>query len=352
MNKYWSNIVQSLTPYEAGEQLNDRTYIKLNTNENPYPPSPKVLASIQERVNGSLRLYPDPESITAKQAIADHFSLRSSNVFVGNGSDEVLAFSFLAFYRDKPDLVFPDISYTFYPVYCRLFDIQYTTFPLSSEFEIDINTVPRQSGGIIIANPNTPTGTFLAIDKIDELLKRNPDVVILIDEAYIDFGGQSCIPLINKYKNLLVVQTLSKSRSLAGMRIGFALGDTGLIDGLNKVKNSFNAYPIDSLATTGVIEAIKDDEYFKQCRKAIIDTREWTVKELEQLSFNVVPSMANYIFITHRQKNAKSLYVELKDKGVLVRYFDMPDIDNYLRVSIGTMEDMKIFIDTTRSIVE
>jgi len=352
MNKYWSNGIESLTPYEAGEQQPDRDYVKLNTNENPYPPSPKVLAAIQESANGSLRLYPDPESNSVKQTIADHYNLEKNNVFVGNGSDEVLAFSFLAFYQDKPDLVFPNISYTFYPVYCRLFDISYTTFPLTGEFEIDVDKVPEQSGGIIIANPNAPTGTFLAIEKIEILLKRNPDAVILIDEAYIDFGGQSCVSLINKYKNLLVVQTLSKSRSLAGMRIGFALGDADLINGLNRVKNSFNAYPVDTLATAGAIEAIRDDDYFQQCRKAIIETRGWTVKELEKLSFNVVSSMANFIFITHEQMAAKSLYHELKNKGILVRYFDMPDIDNYLRVSIGTMEDMKIFIDTIGPIVE
>jgi len=351
MSKYWSDYLQDLTPYVAGEQPQDKSYVKLNTNESPYPPSDAVLDAIREQVSDRLRLYPDPEATLLRQEIAGYYSLQKDNVFVGNGSDEVIGFALLAFFRNSKAIVFPDITYSFYPVYCRLFDIDYKTFPLTDTFEIDIKSIPARSGGIIIANPNAPTGACLDVDKIDTVLKNNPDIVVLIDEAYIDFGGESCIPLLKKYPNLLVVQTLSKSRSLAGLRVGIALANDKLIEGIKRVKNSFNAYPLDSLALAGAGAAFRDKATFERNRKLIIEAREWTVAALVQMSFYVVPSRANFLMARHKSMPAKSLYLLLKENGVLVRYFDIPRIDNFLRVTVGTMDEMQTFIKTLKKIV-
>jgi len=344
MSKYWSRTLKDLSPYQAGEQPQDKSYIKLNTNESPYPPSPKVLEAIREKVSDRLRLYPDPEATLLRRTIAEYYSLQTENVFVGNGSDEVLGFAFQAFFKHDRAVVFADITYSFYPVYCRLFGIEYQTFPLTDTFQLDIDLIEPGSGGIIIANPNAPTGSFLDTGKIETVLKANSDCVVLIDEAYIDFGGTSCIPLINKYPNLLVVQTLSKSRSLAGLRVGAALGNAELIDGLMRIKNSFNAYPLDSLAIAGATAAFTDNESFEQNSRLTIETREWTVAELEKLSFHVVPSMANFVMVRHREIPAKTLYLTLKERGILVRYFNSPRIDNFLRVTIGTMDEMQALI--------
>lgn len=352
MNSYWSDFLKDLTPYEAGEQPQDRSYLKLNTNESPYPPSDSVLKAIRDRTSDRLRLYPDPEATVLRQAVADYYSLRTDNVFAGNGSDEVLGFAFQAFFRNQAAILFPDITYSFYPVYCRLFDIDYRTFPLGDTFEIDVDSIPGNGGGIILANPNAPTGICVEVSAIETILKNNPASVVLIDEAYIDFGGESCIPLINRYPNLLVVQTLSKSRSLAGLRVGIALGDSGLIEGIRRVKNSFNAYPLDSLAIAGAAAAFADQAGFEQHRTRIMEARTWTVQALQQRGFDVIPSQANFIMIRHREMPAKSIYLALKENGVLVRYFDSPRIDNYLRVTIGTVDDMKTFIEILDSVVK
>jgi len=344
MSKYWSNFLQDLSPYVAGEQPQGKPYIKLNTNESPYPPSAKVLDAIRDTVSDRLRLYPDPDAVTLRQTIAHYYSLQADNVFVGNGSDEVLGFAFQAFFKNDKAIIFPDITYSFYPVYCRLFGIEYKTFLLTDTLAIDISRIEQGSGGIIIANPNAPTGSFLDTSEIETVLKTNSDCVVLIDEAYIDFGGTSCIPLINKYPNLLVVQTLSKSRSLAGLRVGAALGNVELIDGLMRIKNSFNAYPLDSLAIAGATAAFTDNETFEQNSRLTIETREWTIAELEKLSFHVVPSMANFVMVRHREVPAKTLYLTLKERGILVRYFNSPRIDNFLRVTIGTMDEMRALI--------
>ncbi len=351
MSKYWSDLLQNLSPYVAGEQPQDKSYIKLNTNECPYPPSDKVLEAIRDRVSDRLRLYPDPDANVLRQTIADYYSLQKDNVFVGNGSDEVLGFAFQTFFIGKAPITFADITYSFYPVYCRLFGIDYQTFALTNAFELDIEMIPSRSGGIVIANPNTPTGRGLGVDKIKTVLDKNPDSVVLVDEAYVDFGAASCIPLIKLYPNLLVVQTLSKSRSLAGLRVGLALGDAGLIDGIQRVKNSFNAYPLGSLVQAGAVAAVTDQETFEQNRQRIIETRGWTVNALEQLGFNVVPSQANFIMAQHKSMPAKSLYLTLKDRGILVRYFDAPRIDNFLRITIGTRDEMQALVKVSAEIV-
>ena len=351
MNKFWSDTLDELTPYEAGEQPQDKSYIKLNTNENPYPPSDKVLQAISDTASKDLRLYPDPDARILKQTIANFYSIDVKNIFVGNGSDEVLGFAIRALFKKKGAIQFPDITYSFYPAFCRLFGIEYQTFPLTDTFEITADLVPENLYGTIIANPNAPTGIYTDNEIIESILNKNSESVVLVDEAYIDFGGNSCMPLINKYPNLLVVQTLSKSRSLAGLRVGTAIGDPGLIEGIERVKNSFNAYPLDCLAIAGATAALNDKTVFEENNQKIIDTREWTSNELEQLSFYVIPSKTNFLMITHKEMAANDLYLKLKDEGIIVRYFDMPRINNFLRVTMGTADEMKTFIDTLSKIL-
>jgi len=352
MSKYWSDLLKRLTPYEAGEQPQDQTYIKLNTNENPYPPSPKALERIRALASADLRLYPDPEARELKAAIAKHYDVAAENVFVGNGSDEVLAHTFQAFFSGDRPLLYPDITYSFYPVYCDLYEIMPKTVALTESFEIDLEAYHANNGGIIFPNPNAPTGRYLETDSIEALLERNSETVVVVDEAYVDFGGKSCIPLIKKYPNLLVVQTFSKSRSLAGLRVGFAIGDEGLIRGLDTVKDSFNSYPLDRLAIGGAVEAIKDVAHFEECCKKVIKTREWTERELSTLGFDVMPSRANFLMARHIGHDAGRLYEELKKTGVLVRYFNKPRINNCLRITIGTDEEMKSFVEKLKVILK
>lgn len=352
MSKYWSDLLKRLTPYVAGEQPQDRKYIKLNTNENPYPPSPKAIERIKALTSPELRLYPDPEALELKATIACYYNVAEENVFVGNGSDEVLAHTFQAFFSGDRPLLYPDITYSFYPVYCDLYGITPQTIALTGDFEIDLKAYPANNGGIIFPNPNAPTGRYLEKDKIEALLERNSETVVVVDEAYIDFGGESCAPLINTYPNLLVVQTFSKSRSLAGLRVGFAIGDSELIRGLDTIKDSFNSYPLDRLAIGGAVEAIKDKAHFEECRKKVIKTREWTERELGNLGFEIVPSRANFLMVHHKKDAAKKLYEDLKKAGVLVRYFNKPKINNCLRITIGTDEDMKTLIDRLKIILK
>ncbi|MGK0296773.1 MAG: histidinol-phosphate aminotransferase [Gammaproteobacteria bacterium] len=344
MNKFWSDNLDTLTPYEAGEQPQDKSYIKLNTNENPYPPSDAVLNAIKQATSDQLRLYPDPNALKLKQAIAKFYSIKTDNIFVGNGSDEVLGFTIKALFKKTGAILFPDITYSFYPTYCRLFDINFQTFPLTDKFEINIDLIPEDNCGIIIANPNASTGICLAADEIEEILKRHPNNVVMIDEAYIDFGGKTCIPLINNYPNLVVIQTVSKSRSLAGLRVGLAIADAGLIEGIQRVKNSFNAYPLDSLAIAGATAAFEDKESYINNKAKVLDTREWTITALEKLSFYVVPSSTNFIMAQHKEMSAKSIYLKLKDEGILIRYFDLPRIDNFIRVTVGTKDEMNTLV--------
>lgn len=351
MSKYWSEITKSVEPYVCGEQPKDKKYVKLNTNENPYGPSPKVLQAIKNAANEDLRLYPDPNCDELSETIAKYYNLNKKQVFIGNGSDEVLAFSFLTFFNPKETIIFPDISYSFYPVYANLYNINYKLAKLKEDFSIPVDEFLAENGGVVIPNPNAPTGKQLDISSIKSILDYNPNKVVIIDEAYIDFGGTSAVSLIKDYPNLLVVQTLSKSRSLAGIRLGFALGQEELIDGLNRIKNSFNSYTIDRVAVIAAVEAIKDDEYFKECVSKIINTREKVTESLSELGFNVIPSKANFIFAGHPTYPAGELFVKLREKGVLVRYFNKDKINNYLRISIGSEEEMKFFIEKVKEII-
>jgi len=350
MSKFWSKRINGISPYTAGEQPQDQSYVKLNTNENPYPPSPKVIERIKQLTSEQMRLYPDPEAVELKNVIANYYGLKTRNIFLGNGSDEVLAHTFKAFFEQDEAILFPDISYSFYPVYCGHFGIKYKCLSLTEKMDISIEQYPETSGGIIFPNPNAPTGKFLDIKKIEALLQRHCNAVVVIDEAYVDFGGVSCIPLITKYPNLLVVQTLSKSRSLAGLRVGFAIGDANLIDGLNRVKNSFNSYPLGRLAIGGAVAAFEDEQYFQSNCQKIIDTRQWTSDQLKSLSIEVLSSKANFLLVKHNEIDAKTVYKQLKNIGVLVRYFSAPRINEYVRVTIGTKEEMVEFIDGIKKI--
>ncbi len=349
--KFLSDKAASLVPYVPGEQPKDGVYIKLNTNENPYPPSPKAVEAIKAAAGDRLRLYPDPESTALKQVCADYWNVKPSQVFVGNGSDEVLAVAFQAFFSGKKDVLMPDISYSFYPVYCALYDVEAKEVPLKEDFSIDVDAFFQPNEGVVIANPNAPTGMALTRAQLEEIVKANPEQVVLVDEAYVDFGGESMVPLIETYDNLLVVCTLSKSRSLAGLRVGFAFGSEALMDGMNRVKNSFNSYPVDFLAQKGAESAILDKAYFDETRNKVIEAREWTAGELTRLGFEVLPSKANFLFAKPNGMEAAELFQKLKTEKILVRYFNKPRIDKWLRISIGTMEDMKIMIAKTEAIL-
>jgi len=351
LHTYWSKLARNLVPYVPGEQPQDKKYIKLNTNENPYPPSPKVIEAIKAAANDFLKLYPDPQGQELRAEIAACYGLAPDKVFVGNGSDEILAFAFMAFFDPGRPILFPDITYSFYPVYAGLCNLDYETVRLNQDFSLSVKQFCRQNGGIIFPNPNAPTGKAITLKEIEEILNSNGENVVIIDEAYIDFGAESAVKLISQYPNLLVVQTLSKSRSLAGLRVGWALGEENLIKALDTVKNSINSYTLDRLALAGAKEAIKDEEYFQKVRKKIMATREKTSRELLKLGFTVIPSQANFVFISHPAVPAEHIFKRLKEQGVLVRYFKQPRIDNFLRVSIGTDQEMEIFLQVTEAIV-
>ena len=352
MKRFWSDRIKDLVPYTPGEQPKDRVFIKLNTNENPYPPSPKVLKAIEDAAGEGLRLYPDPEATALQEAIAEYHGLAPEQVFCGNGSDEVLGLCFYAFFTPGKKVVFPDITYSFYPVYTKLFGLDWEEIPLNEDFTLPVEKFLGGNGGAVICNPNAPTGRTLPLSDIRRILDANPDVVVLVDEAYADFGAQSAAELINEYPNLVVVCTMSKSRSLAGMRIGYALGNADLIAGINCVKNSFNSYPLDRLALAAGEAAIRDVEYFEATRHSVMQTRQQTTHRLRELGFTVHDSNANFIFITHPEKSGRELQQELRDRGVLVRWFNKPRIDQYLRVSIGTDEDMKTMCDACEAILK
>jgi len=350
MSQFWSQRVQELDPYVPGEQPKDQQYIKLNTNESPYPPSPLAIEAMHAAVNDSLRLYPDPNADDLKQAIADLHGLDRSFVFVGNGSDEVLAHAFVALLKHDKPLLYPDISYSFYPVYCNLFNINAVRIPLNDQFEIDPADYSQSNGAIIFPNPNAPTGMALPLDAIEQILKANSESVVLVDEAYVDFGAHTAIALVEQYPNLLVVQTLSKSRSLAGLRVGFAVGQPDLIEALERVKNSFNSYPLGRVEQAGAAAAIRDVPYFEECRAKIIATREQAEASLTALGFSVLPSGSNFIFAKPPEgQSAEALYLSLKEQGILVRYFNKPRISDYLRITIGTDAEMQKLLDCLKA---
>ena len=352
MNKYWSNIVEKLTPYSPGEQPKDKILFKLNTNENPYGPSNKVLDAIKLNAKENLRLYPDPESRALKQTIANYYNLSEPNVFVGNGSDEILAFIFQALLKKEDPILFPDITYSFYPAYCSLYNIEYIRVPLDKDFNINLDDYLIPNGGIIFPNPNAPTGISKELIDIENLIKRNQDSVVVIDEAYVDFGAESATSLVNKYKNLVITQSFSKSRSLAGIRLGCAFANEDLIQALTCIKNSFNSYPVDRLAQIAGIEAIKDENHFNETTKKIIQARIFLVKQLLLMGFDTLPSGANFIFTRHKSHDAFVIFKKLRKSGVIVRHFDKPEkISQYLRITIGTIEEMKKFIVILRGVI-
>ncbi len=358
MSQFWSPFVKDLVPYVPGEQPKMTRLIKLNTNENPYGPSPKAIAAMQAEVNDNLRLYPDPNGDRLKQSVADYYGVSRAQVFVGNGSDEVLAHAFHGLFQHGKPLLFPDITYSFYPVYCGLYGIEPKQIPLDENFQINIADYTCENagankgkiGGIIFPNPNAPTGCLLPLAAIEQLLKQNTDTVVLVDEAYIDFGGETAIALVNRYPNLLVTQTLSKSRSLAGLRVGIAVGHADLIEALERIKNSFNSYPLDRMAIAGAAEAFDDREYFDDICQRVIDSRDTVVAGLEQLSFDVLPSAANFVFARHPQKDAAELAAALREQGIIVRHFKTPRIAQFLRITIGTDEQNQILLDALKTL--
>ena len=353
MNRYWSQVAKSLTPYVPGEQPKLANLVKLNTNENPYGPSPKVLAAIHAETGDTLRLYPDPLASRLRAAIAAyHGQIEARQVFVGNGSDEVLAHVFLALLKHEQPILFPDISYSFYPVYANLYQITYETVPLSAQFEIRAGDYLRPNGGIVIANPNAPTGRALPASEIERIVAGNPDSVVVIDEAYVDFGAESVVPLVNKYPNLLVVHTLSKARSLAGLRVGFAVGHADLIEALERVKDSFNSYPLDRLAQAGATAAIEDREWFERTRQAVMRSRAHLTADLTALGFAVLPSSANFVFARHPGRDGGELAQALRQRSIIVRHFKLPRIDQFLRITIGTDEQCMGLVTALRELLE
>jgi histidinol-phosphate aminotransferase len=353
MSQFWSDIVHKLTPYVPGEQPKLVNLTKLNTNENPYPPSPKVLEALKAEAAETLRLYPDPNSDKLKNAIAEYHGLNANQVFVGNGSDEVLAHVFQALLKHDKPLLFPEITYSFYPVYCGLYQIDFEAIALNAQFEIELSGYLKPNGGIIFPNPNAPTGIPLALANVEKLLKANTQSVVVVDEAYVDFGTESAVNLINHYPNLVVVHTLSKSRSLAGLRVGYALGHCALIEALIRVKDSFNSYPIDRFAEAGAIAAMQDVDYFEDTKQKVIKTREHLIIEMQKLDFDVLPSGANFIFAKHRNRLGVELSQALRERGIIVRQFKSPvRISDYLRITVGTDAQSKTLIDSLSELLK
>ena len=351
MSREWMKNLRNIEPYVPGEQSKDKDIVKINANENPYPPSPKAVEVLKSFDTNKLRFYPSANSTKLKEAIAKYYKVDVSNVFVGNGSDDVLAVAFQSFFNSEKPIVYPDLTYSFYPVWCSLFGIKYKNYPVGDDFRINPEDYKEKNGGVVIPNPNAPTSLGEGLDFVEKILNYNQDSVVIIDEAYVDFGCTSSIPLIDKYENLLVTGTFSKSRSLAGLRIGFAIGSKALIDVMEAVKNSYNSYTVDSLSIEMGAASIEDDEYFKSTCKKVIKTRERVTLELEKLGFDVLDSQTNFIFVTHNKHNMKSLFEYLKTQKVFIRYFSLPRIENYVRITIGTNEEMDIFLEKTKEFI-
>jgi histidinol-phosphate aminotransferase len=353
MSRYWSKVVQGLTPYVPGEQPKLPNLIKLNTNESPYGPSRRVLDALRAEIGESLRLYPDPASDKLREAIAKRYGVTPAQVFVGNGSDEVLAHVFLGLLKHDKPVLFPDITYSFYPVYCCLYDIPYEPVPLNRAFEIVVDDYLRPNGGIIFPNPNAPTGRFVPVADIDRLLRANTGSVVVIDEAYVDFGGESVVPLVQRHPQLLVTHTLSKSRALAGLRVGYAIGHPDLIEALNRVKDSFNSYPLDRFAQAGAAAAIEDDAYFQAMCSKVIVTKKKLVQELQALGFDVLPSAANFLFARVPGRDGGEIAAKLRDRSIIVRHFRKPvRIAEFMRITVGTDEQCAGLVEALREILK
>jgi histidinol-phosphate aminotransferase len=353
MSRYWSKVVQGLTPYVPGEQPKLPNLIKLNTNESPYGPSRRVLDALRTEIGETLRLYPDPASDKLRAAIAKRYEVTPAHVFVGNGSDEVLAHVFLGLMKHDKPVLFPDITYSFYPVYCGLYDIPYEPVPLNRAFEIVVDDYLRPNGGIIFPNPNAPTGRLVPVAEIDRLLRANSGSVVVIDEAYVDFGGESVVPLVQRYPQLLVTHTLSKSRALAGLRVGYAIGHPDLIEALNRVKDSFNSYPLDRFAQAGATAAVEDDAYFKAMCSKVIVTKKKLVQELQALGFEVLPSAANFVFARVPGRDGADIAAKLRDRSIIVRHFRKPPrIAEFMRITVGTDEQCAGLVEAFREILK
>jgi histidinol-phosphate aminotransferase len=352
MSRFWSDVVHGLTPYVPGEQVEGPDVVKLNTNENPYGPSPRVLEVLRSQINDSLRLYPDPVSAELRAAIARRNGVSPDNVFVGNGSDEVLAHTFRALLTHRDPVLFPDITYSFYPVYCRLFGTPYEEISLNAQFEISVDDYVRENGGIVFPNPNAPTGLALEVSKLERLLEANSDSVVVIDEAYVHFGCESVVPLVHRYSQLLVTRTLSKSHSLAGLRVGYAIGHPDLIAALDRVKDSFNSYPLDRLAQRAAIAGIEDVDHVARSARKIIDSRRRLVKGLHDLGFEVLPSAANFVLTRHGGRESSELSASLRERGVIVRHFrNPPRVAAYLRITVGTDAQCDILLSALRALL-
>ncbi|HRP66559.1 MAG TPA: histidinol-phosphate transaminase [Thauera sp.] len=355
MSRFWSAVVHGLTPYVPGEQPKLDNLVKLNTNEHPCGPSPKALAAIRAATGDGLRLYPDPNADALKAALARHHGVQPAQIFVGNGSDEVLAHAFTALLKHERPLWFPDITYSFYPVYCGLYGIAYRSVPLADDFSIRVEDyLPHgneRAGAIIFPNPNAPTGRLLALSEVERIVAGNPEAVVLVDEAYVDFGGDSAVALVERYPNLLVTHTFSKSRSLAGLRVGYAVGNAGLIEALERVKNSFNSYPLDRLAIAGAVASVEDDDYFRASCAKVVATRNKLVADLQALGFEVLPSAANFIFARHPQRDGAELTAELRKRAIIVRHFKAERIDQFMRITIGTDAQCDILVAALREIL-
>ena len=353
MSKFWSDIVHRLTPYVPGEQTESPNVVKLNTNENPYSPSPRVLEALRAGINDSLRLYPDPASARLSEVIAERHGVTRAQVFVGNGSDEVLAHAFRALLTQSAPVLFPDVTYSFYPVYCKLFGTSYREIPLGDAFQIDVDSYVQENGGIIFPNPNAPTGRAIAVSEIERLVEANTDSVVVIDEAYVDFGCQSVVPLVHRHPQLLVTHTLSKSHSLAGLRIGYAIGHPDLVAALDRVKNSFNSYPLDRLAQIAAIAAIEDREHLDAICRKVIDSRTVLVAALQDLGLDVLPSAANFVLARHPDRDAAELSARLRERGVIVRHFlNPPRVAPFMRITVGTDEQCSLLLAALRGVLE
>ena len=355
MSRYWSAVVHGLTPYVPGEQPKMDNLVKLNTNEHPYGPSPQALAAIQAATNDSLRLYPDPNGDALKDTLAARFGLPASHFFVGNGSDEVLAHAFMALLSHDKPLWFPDITYSFYPVYCGLYGVAHETIALRDDFSMAVDdylpTASRQAGAIIFPNPNAPTGCALLLSEVERLVAANPQAVVLVDEAYVDFGTESAVSLVSRYPNLLVTHTFSKSRSLAGLRVGYAVGQPALIEGLERVKNSFNSYPLDRLALAGAVASVQDEAFFVSSCQRVMATRDTLVADLQGLGFDVLPSAANFVFARHPQHDGAALALALRQRAIIVRHFKAARIDQFLRITVGTDAQCAALVSALREIL-
>ncbi len=351
MDKPFLDKLRNILPYIPGEQPNADNVVKLNANENPYPPAPGVMEALRAFAPSKLALYPDAKGMALKKALATRAGVKPTQVFLGNGSDEVLALAFQAFFCSDKPILYPDITYSFYPVWCELFHVPYETVPLDGNFRIDPRGYDRTNGGVVIANPNAPTGIAEPLSFVEDILEHNRDCVVIIDEAYVDFGAESCVPLIERYENLLVVQTMSKSRSLAGMRIGYAFGSETLISTLEAVKNSYNSYTMDALALEAGVAAVADEDYFRETCDKVIGMREYFAKELAGLGFEVLPSKTNFLFVTHPKMSAQWMADALRGKLILVRYFNLPRINNYLRITIGPKKQMDTLLSVMGDII-